>query len=237
MQTSYLVVDIGNTHLKFAFFEANEICMKGIGLENLQLELQTRPYSYSIIASVGNKEITNQVMSLLENPIIAHNQLKLPITLDYDTPHTLGVDRLANAIAIHTLAKGKPALAVDAGTCLKFDFVNQEGIYMGGSIGPGLHMRFKAMHAFTANLPLIETWSKKELIGKSTKGSMVSGALIGMEHEIKTTIQRYQSQYKDLMIFMTGGDLKYFDLELKNPIFALENLTLLGLKLILEENV
>ena len=144
---------------------------------------------------------------------------------------------MANAVAIAHLSDGLPALAVDTGTCLKFDFVDDKRNYQGGSISPGLMMRFKAMHEFTANLPMIETWSEKKLIGTTTQESLVSGALIGMENEISATIQRYQSQQKDLRIFMTGGDLKYFDFELKNPIFAHENLTLLGLKLILDKNV
>ncbi len=237
MSQEKLVVDIGNTQLKFAFFEGDSVVFKGVGIENLENALSARAYSNAIVASVSDKSTTQKVLDMLDSAIVASNSLIVPIGNKYKTPQTLGMDRLANAVAIAHLSPASPALAVDAGTCLKFDFVDAFGTYQGGSISPGLRMRFKAMHEFTANLPLIDTWSEKKLIGKTTDESMVSGALIGMENEIFATIQRYQSQEKDLRIFMTGGDLKYFDFELKNPIFAHENLTLLGLKLILDKNV
>jgi len=237
MSNKKLVVDIGNTNLKYAFFEGNEIVHKGVGFENLLDVISIMQYSNAIVASVAEISTTKKVLDVLESVILATNLIKLPIKNNYKTPQTLGMDRLANAVAVSFLAQEHPALSVDIGTCLKFDFVDVTGTYQGGSISPGLRMRFKAMHKYTANLPMIDSWSNKKLIGTTTEESLISGVLIGMENEIFATIQRYQSQEKDLRIFMTGGDLKYFDFELKNPIFAHENLTLLGLKLILDKNV
>lgn len=237
MKNKWLVVDIGNSRIKYGVYENNSLIVGGTGVEGLKDILVIHAVHFTIVSSVASRQFTDEVVSILERPIIASNTLKLPLENVYLTPDTLGLDRLANAAAIHFLSSGGPALSVDLGTCLKFDFVNRYGQYEGGAISPGLRMRFMAMNTFTANLPLVEDWSNKRLIGRSTQESLVAGGLIGMENEISGTIARYQKENKDLKIFVTGGDLKYFDFELKNPIFADENLTLLGLKLILELNV
>lgn len=237
MRDKWLVVDIGNSRIKFGVFESNSILISGAGIERLQEVLTMFVFRGSIVSSVASKEVTNEIVNILDRPLIASSRLKLPIENLYKTPETLGLDRLANAVAIHFLSSGGPALSVDLGTCLKFDFVNRLGQYEGGAIAPGLMMRFRAMNTFTANLPLVKDWSIKPLIGRSTHESLIAGGLVGMENEIIGTIDRYQKENEDLKIFMTGGDLKYFDFERKNPIFADENLTLLGLKLILELNV
>jgi type III pantothenate kinase len=236
MEDKWLVVDIGNSRIKFGAFEKNNVIYTGSGVDSLKEKLAAHTFKATIVSSVASDEVTNEVLNLLHQPLIASSRLKLPIENLYQTPETLGLDRLANAVAIHFLSKESAALAIDLGTCLKFDFVNRQGQYEGGAISPGLMMRFKAMNHFTANLPMVEEWSNKRLIGRSTQESLVAGGWVGMENEIFGTIDRYQEENKDLKIFVTGGDLKYFDFERKNAIFADENLTLLGLKLILELN-
>jgi type III pantothenate kinase len=155
----------------------------------------------------------------------------------YKTPNTLGQDRLANAIAIQKATTENAAISVDVGTCLKFDFVDEHGNYLGGSISPGLHMRFKALQKYTANLPLIENWEEHPMIGMDTKSSIVSGVVEGMTNEINETLRRYQEKHERLTIFMTGGDYTHFENAINYRIFADPNLTLRGLKLILEANV
>lgn len=232
-----LVIDIGNTRVKYALFDAeNTVHDSGSGWEGLELLSDKLKLHSTLIASVANEDLTKRAQSLFPTAHLYSTQLKLPLRNAYSTPESLGVDRIANAVAAHFLAKQHSALVVDAGTCLKVDFIDKHGTYQGGSISPGLHMRFRAMQAFTANLPLIENWHTRPLIGKTTSESLISGAVNGMEAEIFGTIQRYSIENKDLIVFLTGGDMHYFDLELKNPIFAVENLTLLGLKLILEVN-
>lgn len=237
MKNNFRVIDIGNTEVKFAYFEGDDIVRKGVSFAELTTEIEGDKKVPTIISSVSTPENTLRVTQLIPDALIASYQLYLPIKNHYSTPKTLGMDRLANAVAIHHLSNGLPAIAIDMGTCLKFDFVTSEGIYQGGSIAPGLRMRFKAMNHFTANLPLIEEWLEKRLVGRTTEESLISGALIGMQNEILGTIERYKGIENNLTVFMTGGDMKYFDFDIKNPIFAHENLTLLGLKLILETNV
>lgn len=231
-----LIVDMGNTRLKYAVFQGDTIVSSGEGIAGVKKVIDTEEIVNSILASVAGEEKTREVLEILPNAIRVNNELQFPIRIAYKTPDTLGVDRIANAVAGVGLFPDKNVLVVDAGTCLKFDFVSDEGMYLGGAISPGLRMRFRAMNDYTANLPLIESWERRPLIGQTTEESLVSGALNGMQNEILATIKRYQELYTDLRIFVTGGDMKYFDFEVKNPIFAHENLTLLGLKLILEAN-
>jgi type III pantothenate kinase len=152
--------------------------------------------------------------------------------MGYETPGTLGVDRLANAIACHQLSEGS-ALAIDLGTCIKYDFVDSEGTYQGGAISPGIELRYQAMHQFTGKLPLVIDRQIPSYIGKNTMDAMRSGVMNGILEEIKGFIERYRAEYPDLTIFLTGGDHQYFDIGLKNGIFADENLTLKGLQIVL----
>jgi type III pantothenate kinase len=120
---------------------------------------------------------------------------------------------------------------------VKYDLVSASGEYLGGAISPGLEMRFKALHEFTDKLPLLESTTVAEDFGTDTESSIASGVKLGIIHEINGFIERYSLQFTDLTIFMTGGDLKYFDKAFKNRIFALPDLTLIGLNEILQHNI
>lgn len=235
-QIIYLVVDLGNTDLKFAFF-GERLMFSGRGKDVLKQALQTQTYDFALIASVAEETVLLEITSLIPKALVLNPALKIPIENNYVTPKTLGQDRLANAVALAHLSYGKAALSIDCGTCLKFDFVDERSTYQGGSISPGLQMRFKALNHFTANLPLIDTWESEELIGNDTKSSLVSGVLNGMRSEINETIARYLLHNENLTIYLTGGDASHFENAIKYPIFADSNLTLFGLKLILKANV
>jgi len=153
----------------------------------------------------------------------------LPIDLNYLTPDTLGMDRICNAAAIVGLNQYKNSLSIDIGTCVKFDFVSAKGVYQGGSISPGIQLRYKALNDYTDNLPLLKYNGQIALIGKNTHESIHSGVINGISGEINNLMQRYTEEYEDLTFFMTGGDAKYFDFHRKNNIFVDENLTLKGL--------
>ncbi len=235
-ESIFLVVDLGNTDLKFAFF-GQKLLLTGRGKDTLQQALTTQNYDFSLISSVAEDSVLLEIASLIPKAFVLNPLLEIPLDNNYATPHTLGQDRLANAVALCHLSKGKAAVSIDCGTCLKFDFVDEFGVYQGGSISPGINMRFKAMNQFTANLPLIEKWQEVDLIGKDTKSSMISGVINGMRSEINETIARYLQHNEKLTIYLTGGDASHFENAIKYPIFADPNLTLFGLKLILEANV
>lgn len=235
------VVDAGNTRIKIAVFENNEI--KEVMAyewsdENWKKTLLTIKNAKSIFSSVIAKKKNEEIKKLFQPTVIFNYKTPLPINIsNYKTPETLGLDRIANAVAIHNLKKSSNALAIDMGTCIKFDLVNND-FYLGGAISPGVEMRFKALNKFTGKLPFIniEEVSNSALVGDSTVNAMTSGVINGVTAEINGIINRYQENYKDLTIFLTGGDANRFDLVNKNCIFVDLNLTLQGLFLILKHN-
>ncbi len=194
--------------------------------------------------------------------LVAGVHLALPISLMYETPETLGTDRLAAALAATVFFPGENTLVINAGTCLTTDFVTDKGEYIGGSIAPGLRMRLRAMHHFTGKLPLIEfseggTEPAREtsgpdesvselpgqayeiygLPGQSTKNSMLAGVTTGMVAEIDGLIEIWRKKISFFNVILSGGDANFFDKNLKNRIFAVDNIVLHGLNLMLKHNV
>jgi type III pantothenate kinase len=231
----FVIIDNGNTALKYAIYR-NEHVVFGNSMEKLLEATESEGINAGLISNVGNPEFTSKIQGIIPSIHVLSENSKIPITNLYETPKTLGRDRLANAVAIAYLAQGQPALSIDIGTCLKFDLVNNQCAYLGGSIAPGLEMRFSAMHHFTANLPEIKTFTESELIGRDTVGSLVAGAYEGMKNEINEGIRRYLERYENLNIYLTGGDAHRFENAIKYRIFADPNLTLRGLKIIFEAN-
>jgi type III pantothenate kinase len=236
-----LIVDIGNTSTKVAKFENDEIIWQNTykSLTDFKIDVNDFEITNAIISSVASPELTNYVKNSIPNALILDYLLPIPITNLYKTPQTLGNDRIANAVAGYRLFNENNTLIIDAGTCLKYDFINCNNEYLGGAIAPGLVMRFKALHTLTANLPLIENFDEVDLIGGDTNTSMVSGCYNGMNHEIEATINHYACKYDNLKIILTGGDvsrIEKMDFSQKNSIFADRWLTLKGLNEILKYN-
>jgi type III pantothenate kinase len=125
--------------------------------------------------------------------------------------------------------KTKYAVSIDVGTCIKFDLVSCEEGYLGGSISPGIRLRYQSLNDYTGKLPLLSNKTSVDIVGTDTELSMQSGVINGIKAEINGVMDQYRSQYSSLTFFMTGGDAKYFDIHTKNDIFADENLTLSGL--------
>lgn len=163
-----------------------------------------------------------------------------PLRNAYATPLTLGADRLAAAVGAAGLRPGQPTLIVDAGTALKCDLVTADGTYHGGSIGPGLGMRLRALHAFTGRLPLLAlppADATIPLTGDSTTGSVLSGVVNGAVAEITGFIAQYQQHYPGLGVLLTGGDAAFLAARLPARIFVVPELVLLGLNRILAYHV
>jgi type III pantothenate kinase len=167
----------------------------------------------------------------------------LPIKNNYATPSTLGKDRLACAVASNLLYRNKPVLCVDAGTCIKYDFVNHRNEYWGGAIAPGLTMRLMALEHFTDKLPLVHYSPHAKLIGNTTRESILSGVVIAAAQEIKGMVALYRKKYPRLKIILTGGDVEFLRQifntrgNKNSSIFAQPNLILIGLNNILNHNI
>jgi len=234
-----IILDIGNTLIKLAHSESG--CLRDVqsfgSEEDLLNWISQHSYSGGIIGSV--KELPARLQGWTEeqnNMILLDAKIPLPFKIAYKSPQSLGADRIALAAAAYERFSDKNVLVIDMGSCITYDLLTAEGIYLGGAISPGIRMRFKAMNAFTAKLPMAEPTDKTPLIGYDTESSLQSGVMNGVQAEIEGVIDRYASNYKDLTVLIGGGDNKYFDKRFKVNIFAASNLVLEGLRFIMEFN-
>ena len=127
-------------------------------------------------------------------------------------------------------------LAIGLGTCVTYNFINQQGEFMGGSISPGMEMRFQAMHQFTAKLPLVKAQWNVPLIGYDTATNLQSGVVLGMAKEMDGMIDAYEEKFGNFNALLTGGDTHLFEPHLKNKIFADPDLIFKGLYAISQIN-
>jgi type III pantothenate kinase len=238
-----LIIDIGNTHNKFALFEGGEMIESWQQSFSDPKELFYKIQSltqvrHSIICTVREPAKLLPRAIKKKFPVLwLDSATPLPIKNKYQTPATLGNDRLANAAGASVIFPEKNVLVIDMGTCVKYDFIDNKKNYHGGAISPGLEMRFKALNHFTAKLPLIEPSKKFSLTGKNTKDSILSGVENGIIFEINGMIEQYKKEHDELKVILTGGDSAFFADLLKSSIFAAPDLTLQGLNEILNYNV
>ncbi|MEZ4895700.1 MAG: type III pantothenate kinase [Saprospiraceae bacterium] len=237
-----LVLDIGNQRIKAGIFQDDHLLLVEtfpVGDVKEILNLGDRYSPESVImssTSVLEREMA-KAWSTNVRVMILDEYLPLPIRNDYGTPKTLGKDRLAGAVAAQARFPGLPVLVVDAGTCVTYDLVGIDGAFKGGNITPGLQMRFKAMHAFTARLPLLEPTETKKLFGKSTEEAMRFGTTTGFVDEVRGAIGRFRRAFPGLRVIVTGGDGFFLSKQLKSEIFVVPNLILEGLHRILRFNL
>ena len=238
-----LVIDAGNTSIKIAVFKQNKLLFKHRFLHDDFLKEISEVFKkypdiqravVSNVAAVPEKSV--HALAVFCPVYTISSKTKIPFKNAYNTKETLGTDRLALATAAFYTHSHKNVLVIGAGTCITYDIVDASGTYLGGAISPGIRMRYKALHTFTANLPLLETQSSKDFIGKSTKGSIHSGVVNGVVKEIEGVIIDYKARFKDLTVILTGGDAVFLSKQLKNSIFANSNFLLEGLNYILEYN-
>lgn len=238
----HLAIDIGNTNTKVGWFENAELSntkiYEAFPEEELLKLIAAQNCKGAIISSV--KKLSPEFVQGLSQKriLIFSGTTLLPIKIDYATPHTLGVDRIAAAVGAKLLFPLNNVLCFDFGSCITIEFIDKSGVYKGGSIAPGMNLRFKSMHTFTDKLPLLHSqqFSSPPVTGNSTESCMISGAVNGILFEIQGMIAHYQLKYKDLKVLFTGGDATYFESLLNMKIFVDPHLVLKGLNEILEYN-
>ena len=225
-----LIVDVGNTSIKLAVFEGCKLisrnscdtidfqkCLERISDEFDKIE-------YAMVSSVGNFD--DEYLSAIRKNYRLHilsGRTKLPFKNKYETPGTLGVDRIALMSAATLWYKNRNVLVIDAGTCVTYDIKNSENEYLGGAISPGLHLRYKALNAFTKGLPLLDREENIPDVGNTTADSIHLGVVSGLVNEIDGFIDHYSNKYDDLTVILTGGDTNFLLDRLKNDIFANSN--------------
>ena len=229
-----LCFDFGNTRLKVAIFIGDElqetIILKDDSDASIQELLEKYKPAHSILSSVIKHKPATE--NMLGAQTIFHklsSSTKINFTTPVGKPETIGADRLALVAAATHFFPKKNNLIIGLGSCITYNFVNQYHQFLGGGISPGMDMRFKAMHDFTALLPLEkETWNIP-LIGYDTRTNLQSGVLNGMAAEIDGIIQKYQEKYSNFNVVLTGGNSSYFAGQLKTRIFADHNFLFKGL--------
>lgn len=226
--------DFGNTRLKAGIFKDDvfmeEVILPNDSEETISDMLIRYPASRIILSSVINhrKGLELQLSHAASFHKLNH-QTRLNFTIPVSKPETVGADRLAlTAAAVHYFP-GKNVLVVGLGSCITYNFVNQYAQFLGGSISPGLSMRFRAMHEYTAMLPLVnEDWNYP-FIGYDTKTNLQSGVITGMAAELDGIIGKYQEKFGNFNAVLTGGNSAYFATHLKSRIFADHNFLFKGL--------
>ncbi len=238
-----LIIDIGNSFIKLAIFDNNEIIITDqYRLDDkdfIHTVFKEQPFIVKGIISItgkSNRDIINTLSKKLKLFIILDEYTPLPIENLYSTKDTLGKDRLAAAVAANYIYPERNILVIDAGTALTYEVINKKAQYLGGGISPGLAMRFKALNAFTDKLPLLYPAEKFTFPASTTTEAIQGGVQNGIIKEIESIINDCKKQYSDLKVVFTGGDAVFFDKKLKNSIFVDSNLVLKGLNRILEFN-
>ena len=234
-----LIIDIGNTRAKIAFFEGREMKEFVISShKNIEQSIagSKMKYDHCIISSTKDLMALEIDESSFNNVMVLDHNTPLPIHLDYKTPGTLGVDRVANAVGAVSRFPDTDLLIADIGTCITYDFITKEKEFLGGNISPGFHLRLKAMNSYTDKLPLIDLSEEYTFIGKSTEEALNNGVMIGCISEVEHYCNEFLKEYPKGKIIITGGDTEIFAKALKNSIFANLFLTLIGLNEILLYN-
>ena len=234
--------DFGNTRLKAGIFSGRifleEVVLAGPGPEHLHPLLEKVRPDKTILSSVINHppEINDLLASYGRFHLLNHAS-QLPITTPVGKPETIGADRLAICAAAVDLFPHQHCLASGLGTCITYNFINAAHQFLGGSISPGMNMRFRAMHEQTALLPMAAPVKRFPLVGYDTLTNLQSGVIQGMAAEIDGIIHAYRGKYNELQVLITGGDLFFFDSLLLHPMHRDPYLLFRGLQAICETNL
>ncbi len=235
-----IAIDLGNTFAKVAVFSEYRLekVYEQIPLGKLSDPVGENTYDGVIISSVNQdpQKVLATLPSTTFGLVLSH-ETPVPITHGYATPGTLGMDRLAGVIGANALCPEQNVLVIDAGTCITYDIIDNKGHYHGGSIAPGIGLRFKSLNTFTAHLPLITELSQPPLIGDSTESAIKSGVINGTIAEIKEIIRMYNNKFRDLQIIVCGGDAAFLKTSLDSSVLVEPHLVLIGLNRILLYNV
>jgi len=236
-----LIFDIGNSSTKMAIFNGQErisvFRSKEFTCENLEKKISKYKIDKAIISSVRNTPEYIYDLLTLNIPVvhILSHKSRLPFKIEYDTPETLGTDRIAGVAGAYNLFRGAEILIIDAGTAITFDFLSAD-VYKGGNISPGLNMRFKALHKFTGQLPLVSPSDDYSFPGKNTTDAISAGVITGVTYEINEYIRTFEKKHTEFKIILTGGDSGYIKDKINHQITYMPDIVIDGLNYILEYN-
>ena len=238
-----LVIDIGNTRTKIALYNHGELMLRfpldKITPGDIQLIKDEYPgITGAILSNVSHRQadLAEALSDAFPLFIEMDHSTPIPIENCYQTPQTLGLDRVAVAVGANSLFPDTDLLVIDAGTAITFEIINAKNQYLGGNISPGLNSRFKALNEFTGKLPLIKPGEENEWFGKNTEQAIRLGVQQGIINELDGFITLFSKFFPDNKVILTGGDAIFFEKKLKNSIFVEFELIEKGLNRILEYN-
>ena len=240
----YLIVDLGNTLAKF-FLYKNGQCVKehDVNKENFRDTAESLILSHKVIKGLIYSDVSNQAGDFFENfsdqfsVIAVSSNMQLPFINSYQSPESLGSDRIVLVAAACKSHPNTNVLIIDLGTCITYDFLDANNIYQGGAISPGFEMRYKSLNQFTGNLPLLDTDEGQSPSGKNTEQAIHAGIYFGIIDEINARINYYKLKYDSLTVILTGGDANKLPKTLKNSIFAHPNFMAEGMFHLLKLNI
>lgn len=236
-----LCLDFGNTRLKVAIFDADELrevsVLKDDSPGSINDLLDRYHPDRSILSSVidHNPEVETILAGRTRFHKLSH-LTKVRMTTPVGKPETIGADRLALSEAAIHFYPGRHNLVIALGTCITYNFINKYGEFTGGGISPGLEMRLKSLNHYTAKLPIVRADSNVPLLGYDTATNILSGVILGMAYEIDGFIDEYARRFDNFNVLLTGGDIVHLGSHLKNKIFADPELIFKGLYAISQVN-
>lgn len=239
-----IAVDIGNSFSKIGLFNDNlkvdvfRIANSSVSNHIKKIFKKESAPCGLVLSSVGDdKNLIRQLAELAEtNPLVVSASVKLPFTIGYQSPESLGSDRIAAIAGAYNKFHESNVLVVDAGTAVTYDILRSDGFWPGGSISPGLTTRYRALKRFTRNLPLVERKETWGITGDDTISAIRSGVQSGLIFEINEYIRNFKIVYKELNVIVTGGDGSFVADNLSHEVTNSPDIVLEGLNHILNYN-
>lgn len=234
-----LLVELGNTAVKAAWSEESVLgkTFRYQGEKVIDFIASITEKQIPLVMAVAAvRNISEEEEARLKEMcqyLLLMDPLHPDMLSQYGIPDYLTYDRGASLVGASHLFKGKSCTVFDLGTTLTVDFMDAMGRYLGGNISVGCRTRFKALNRYSRALPLVDTPEEVTFPGDSAKASIESGVISGIMFEIDGYIR---SNPENIVIF-TGGDAIYFAKRMKNSIFVVCNLGLIGLAIITDEYV
>ena len=246
-----LCIDQGNSRTKVALMTdegkmINHFIYKSFSSSDVERLFDLYDITDSIISSVVDIEaaVVNTLHRRSQHFVLFDHNTPVPIINRYDTPQTLGLDRLAAAVGAKSLCPDENLLIIDAGSAITYDFVTEKGEYIGGNIAPGIKMRFTILQRMTKKLPLVDA-EENELIplfGKNTRDAIAAGVIRGIAYEVKGYMRTVREKMSHYQTYVTGGHAQYIlnnvrtSRNEKRELHYERNLVLIGLNTILCAN-
>lgn len=249
----WLTVDAGNSRIKLALFGDDQAPMS---VETLPTNGDPDEYRRALSSFAGASSIERiGIAAVSATPALdrvfdelvpatprlrVQAGLRLPINNTYETPTTLGADRLASAVGawvIYGRPAERPTVVVDAGTAVTYEVVTRDGTFIGGAIAPGPRLQLDALNRGTAQLPRLEDIESRSPVGASTRAAIEAGVLYGFVDSVSGMLRRIEHDLGEIpLVVLTGGWSAPLSPSLMMDHVVNPHLVLKGVRILMEDN-